>query len=409
MKQFALSIMLFFASFALNAQNVKGYYITTSGQRTEGYFKSVNFYNENNLLFTSAETGTDYAKVDPETVSEYGAGDDVVFKKFTVQLDDSKLMGTDVGPEKMPVWVTKTVFMNLIIDGDASLYSYTSDKGVKYFFDVKSKNIALNQLVYKQYMAKQNAIGENSQFRQQLYNSVSCPGDNVSAYSSLNYSKKEIQNVFRKYNSCTGSGKETKELEATASRKSKFTFTLLAGAGSTKVETGNIDPVPGSTTNTLFTGGAEMALTLPSGMFSFFFKAMYEDVSAETQITTTTPTRTSVDTHTIKSSFADLYIGPRYNFNFAGKHTLFADVAYAVAIPFGDTSRKHQTTTVDGTVSYYHEYTLKSDFFYTAGVGYQYNNKYGVEVHSDFSREYDGVDLTTVKLNRLWVNLRYTF
>lgn len=75
------AIVLLVVSVCLG-QNVKGYYVTADGARSEGYFKPANFFNENNLYFNVSQSGTDYAHLDPAAIKEYGAGDDGIFKNI---------------------------------------------------------------------------------------------------------------------------------------------------------------------------------------------------------------------------------------------------------------------------------------------------------------------------------------
>ncbi|MEL1243959.1 hypothetical protein AAEO56_06760 [Flavobacterium sp. DGU11] len=56
MKFFTLLTALFIGLNAF-AQDQQGYYIDNGGKKTEGYYKTTDFYNENSLEFTNSPGG----------------------------------------------------------------------------------------------------------------------------------------------------------------------------------------------------------------------------------------------------------------------------------------------------------------------------------------------------------------
>ena len=82
MRIFTLFVTLFFALQSM-AQELPGYYITSEGQRTEGYFKTSNFYDTSTLEFRKAED-TAYTRLTTDYVAEYGITDEFKFKKYSV-------------------------------------------------------------------------------------------------------------------------------------------------------------------------------------------------------------------------------------------------------------------------------------------------------------------------------------
>lgn len=316
-------------------------------------------------------------------------------------------MGTDVDNKKMPIWVSRTVFLNVVVAGEASLYSYLSDKGTKFFYEVSGKNVALNQLVYKQYMVNQGNIGENNQFRQQLFNDVNCDGATVSKFANLQYIQSDLEKVFTRYNSCKGGKEGINELKVSSSRRSKFAFTILAGIVDEDYNITN-ERYPGAKDNkVVFTGGIESSFTLPSETLSFFFKLLYQDMSSTSMVTYGSTSRTSTEIYTINSSLVNAYVGPRYNLKLGKQHTVYANAAFCLLLPFGTSSHKHITTNDLGTVSYSDSASLKEQYLYSLGLGYMFSGKYGIEVNYDAPKKLKGADFSTIKLNTVAVNLRY--
>lgn len=410
MKKFLLIFFVVFLPLVSFCQDVKGYYILNNGTRKDGYFKQVNFYNEDLLSFRSNPSDA-YIKVVPNDIKEYGAGDDIKFEKHTVSLDDTSLISADLGTVKEAEWVSRTVFLNVITEGDASLYSYSGDKGVKFFYQVKSKNIELSQLLYKKYLAKQLSIGENNQYRQQLYNHVSCTGQTPSNFAKTAYVKKELVKIFDNYNRCTGTVVSATAYAASASKKVSFRYTIFAGAASSVVKIERMVPAAGDIKATTLSFGVEAALVLPSEKFALFFRANYERFSSDIKTSLVTLSRNTVDTYYIDSDFFNFYLGPRYNIMAGTTGLLFIDASFAVSVPTGTFRQTHTTTTADGTVTGPPvEYSLRRAFFFNAGIGYDYKKKYGIEFRIDTQRDLSNeVFLQRIKLNRMGINLRYSF
>ena len=82
-----LSVLLF--SFLLHAQDRRGYYITETGQKIEGYFKDADFEKIQDPQFTTLPGGK-YQTLLPSVVKEYGIEGRYKFKTHTVKVDLSQ-------------------------------------------------------------------------------------------------------------------------------------------------------------------------------------------------------------------------------------------------------------------------------------------------------------------------------
>lgn len=407
MRFFSLLTVLFFGLQAF-AQDQQGYYIDNAGKRTEGYFKTTDFFDDTSLEFKNSLT-EEFEKLDTKNINEYGIGTEFKFKKFNVKLDKSDNSEKKISRNKDPQWEQLTVFLNTILEGDATLYSYNSNYGIKYFYTVKGKISSPEQLIYKKYKPGETAIIENNQFRQQLFTTVNCGEKTIDNFSGLKYSKNSLVEVFKNYNEC--SGVTTSQYTNTSGKKTKFHITAFAGAYSTTFGIENITPSFDNTTGVGFGFGAEAALRTSSDKWEIFARLEYEKISAE--LSNNYPGGGSAvitEYFEIDTNVLNLFLGPRRIFRLNDTNELFVDLSVGISNPMGDVSRYSRISegTLPGNVT---KYNLSSTFFGNIGVGYTFKNKYGFDLRYETNRNMFGNEYGNLetKIGRIGLNVRYTF
>jgi hypothetical protein len=97
-----------------------------------------------------------------------------------------------------PEWSDEIIFLKVLVEGKANLYSYDGRNILRLFYSVD--NSPVKQLIYKEYINSDNNISKNCDFRQQLLNNVKLPGQSQNMYNNLIFSKKTIASIFSKYN-----------------------------------------------------------------------------------------------------------------------------------------------------------------------------------------------------------------
>ena len=392
------------------AQN-QGYYITNNGQKVEGYFKGKDFSDTAALKFAKTADG-EYIKFSTESAVEYGIGDRYKSEKHTVNIDSYFDGNKNMSNQKAPEFISKAIFLEVILQSDASLYAYETNKGTVFFYKIGSKNIPLTQLVYKEYSVSQTEIAENNQFRQQLFNDVKCENADKDHFVNLDYERKPLLSVFEEYNNCTG---YVSKVSASATeKKSKFKYTAFAGSGLTSLEIGGVPAEPDNSTTAGINAGVEMALTFTTTNWSFFGRAEFETYSTKTTVIYAPGSfNTMTNEYSLDNSNINIFVGPRYDFVLNAKNKIFADASVGITIPVSGSLEVHQTTsnasgTKDaGTVVY----DLSSAVFLDLGVGYMFNNKFGAEIRLDTARNFMNSIQTDMEANvtRIGLNLRYTF
>ena len=402
MKIFTFLAALLFASVSY-AQDIKGYYITASGQRTEGYFKQADFNDTASLRFSTSKKG-EYAPLS-DNVVEYGTDEDrLKFEKHNVNIDIS---GSD-STSKTPEFLTQTVFLNVILKGDALLYSYTKDYRTKYFLGTQDKP-GINELVNKKYRLENGSTAENPMYRQQLFNALKCKRQTVSDFSGMLYGKKELAQVVQDNNDCMGSGSES----FGPKRKSNFKYTVVGGAYNTMLKIPNGKPDVGSTgSDTNYGIGIEASYVFSSETTELFFRGEFETMNVTLDETKDLNYNYTRSIYKIKGTAVNIYVGPRYNVFINDNNKIFFDASFCISIPSGDITKETIITPPAG--GEYNgqgfKYGLKPGFAVNLGVGYTLNDKFGLALRYETNRDFlDGASSAfKMNLSRLGLNLRYT-
>ncbi|MDV6168457.1 hypothetical protein R1T16_08455 [Flavobacterium sp. DG1-102-2] len=403
MKFLTLLGILFFATH-LYAQDVKGYYLTDSGKKVEGYFDFADFFDTPNLKF-KASRSADFGKL-PIDITEYGVDEDnLKFEKHTVKIDISGANSASKEPE----WLTQTIFLNVLVEGNATLYSYIKDYKTSFFFNTEAKPNEVSQLVYKKYKLEDGTTIENTGFRQQLYNAVKCDGQYASDFTVIKYDKKELTDFFKKYNECKGS----KSRLYGPKKKSNFKYTVFAGIHNINLGITYATPAVGDQSSTGYTFGGEAAFTFPSGGPGIFFRAEYETLTSDLKDAYDQGYNVLESNYKISGNALNFVFGPRYNFLLSERSSIAVDAGIDMSIPFADIKRTTVLYPINNGTPYsgdHNEYDLETAFAINLGVGYTFDH-YGIAMRYVTGRDYldDVFSAFKTKHSRLGVVVNYTF
>lgn len=383
MRVFTLFAVLFFSIQAM-AQGQAGYFITSDGQRTEGFFKTSNFYDAETLEFRKADE-QNFAKLAVDDVTEYGIIDQFKFRKFTVD--------------------NTPIFLNVVIEGNATLYSHYDN----YYYAVAGKQDEPVKLERIASRGREARKPENNKFREQLKQDVSCPTSTIN-FDRLQYKESDLTKVITEYNECTGA-MQVGYKNSTA-KVTPVYFTLFAGLHNMNYKIENMS-TPYEDSNTLSAGlGVEGAYRFGNTGLEAFVKIEFEHFS--TTVKKSFPAAIGYDTNyfDINTTVFSIFIGPRYNFILNANNKLFIDASLGVTVPFGhlnESVENYDGTTT--TVQPRKEHDLDTALCGNFGIGYTYKNTYGIAVRYETNREFFNTDTTgyTGKFSRIGVNLRYTF
>ena len=224
MKNYFFTLILLLVSFLSNAQiNFEpGHFINNEGEKIDGFIKNIEWKN-NPVSFEYMESENGNKKTySIDAVKEFKVGR-FLFKRFEVDIDRSSNINSSLSQTKNPDFQKETLFLLLLVEGDANLYSYNDKSLVRYFYSFDNENSY--QLVYKKYMRNSSEIAKNNLFRQQLSQNLKCNSISSGRLENLSYSKTELTEFFKDYNTC----KNPQLTYNQETSKGKFLFSIRPG------------------------------------------------------------------------------------------------------------------------------------------------------------------------------------
>lgn len=384
-------------------ETLPGYYITGSDERVNGYFQQGDFYNAGSLMF-KADSASEFTKLPVDYVKEYGIGDQFRFKKHYVKVDISQSQSVrKYSQNRDPHWVLESLFLNYIVEGDASLFSYNYNGETKYFYLLKSENNVPQQLVYKKYIRGSQVL-ENSAYRQELFIKLKCNGQNIVG-SRLTYSRSSLKNAITKYNECNGGEQTIYDNKGSDVITAHLAVYVGANMSTLKVESEDgsdsvSDINPGV--------GAEFSLLFPSKKWGVFARLEFEKFNEEGEIVRDLGFQQNADRYEIDATFASLSFGPRYFFT----EKIFADIGVGFNLGLGNLYERRYGIVEgnDPVLTFERDFNLGMHLYAGAGLGYIINDKFSVMVNYAFNRNTISKDINTdIKNSKLSLNVRYSF
>lgn len=339
----------------------KGYYIDNNDNKTECFIKNYEWKNspdkiEYQITQNSKSTILNINDVKEFSVSNYK------YHRFTVEIDQSSDALSNLSETREPIFVEKTMFLRIIIEGLASLYEGGIPK--RYFYNVDASSV--KQLIYKKYL-DENRVAENNSYKSQLQRDLKCSSIHLKDLQHTSYIKVDLIKIFEKYNTCTESNFINYE-----KNKKRVALNLLIKPG-IKMSSLTIENSQNSSqnidfgTSTSFSFGIEAQLILPfnKNKWAVFFEPTYQSYKAED------PREGFSNTVDYKS--LELPIGVKYNMFLSTKSKIFISAAVVLLdIPFNSTIGHLEISSVNNL---------------NLGLGYSYNNKFIAEIRYGSNRE----------------------
>ncbi|NRB59841.1 MAG: PorT family protein [Winogradskyella sp.] len=131
-------------------------------------------------------------------ILEFGVYNEFKFIRAKVKVDKSNFNTSKLSTNKEPEYIDTTVFLKVLIEGKAKLFSFTDSNSTKFFYSID--DIEIKPLIYKKYINKENKILENKRFRLELKNNLTHKEFVTQNFQDLEYRKKELIELFSKYN-----------------------------------------------------------------------------------------------------------------------------------------------------------------------------------------------------------------
>nr|WP_294935376.1 hypothetical protein [uncultured Flavobacterium sp.] len=261
--KFFLSVLMLLSLSAISQTKFeKGYYISNTNEKVEGYIKNMDWRNNPvSFEFKADENaeiqviGIDYAKT--FTIAQTSS-----YTRADVDIERSSNKLQYMGKIKEPQYRNERLFLKQIVSGTANLYKFEENGLEKFFYSVNGS--AIKQLIYIQYIntaaVEYNEVSANDFFRRQLWMDVKCETTTQRNIKSTEYNTLDLTKYFENYNSCKGD-KAVSEIVA-KKVKQNFKASVMYNNGVMNVENTNSNYSP-EFKNSSVGFGFEYELVLP--------------------------------------------------------------------------------------------------------------------------------------------------
>ncbi|KAF2080229.1 outer membrane beta-barrel protein [Flavobacterium sharifuzzamanii] len=402
-KTFLLILFLYCTLSNAQVSFEKGYFISNNGIRTECFIRNLDWKNNpTDFKYKSQIGDNDYKTETITNVQEFGIDNTVTFKRAKVKMDRSSDNLDKLSETGQPVWEENTLFLRLLVQGEATLYSYTEGNLIRYFYETKST--PLEQLTYLKYILTKGdkstgELRENDYYKQQLNNNVRLGNTADSEITNLKYKKSDLTRYFLKYNNTDNKTKNSvisKSSEGHFHLKITPELSFISGSMNDG-DSPSIDVNLDSNTNLKIGLEAEYLLPFNKNKWSIFLNPAYQKYETTKQYSRPglfagSPSITrSIE---VKYSSIQVPIGLRYYFLINNNSKVFINAAFSFDIN-GKASLSFDKNA---------ELESKTGSNFAFGVGYNFKNKFSAEIRTNtkkqlltdyntFSVEYNAIDL----------------
>ncbi|MHC0446833.1 outer membrane beta-barrel protein [Flavobacterium sp. 3-218] len=387
MTKFLLTTLLFYCTF-INAQISfeKGYIISNDGKRTECFIKNLDWKNNpTDFRYKIHITDNDSKTETIANVQEFGIDNNTAFKRAKVKMDRSSDNFETISQTGKPVWEENTLFLKILVQGEAKLYSFREDNLIRYFYE--TPKIPLEQLVHLKYIESKDGMStgnlqENNYYKQQLNNNVRASNTSDRDIESLQYKKPQLVKYFIKYNNIDANTENNDELK-TRNGKLHLKITPQVSLISMTMNDGDVPSKDVDLDNkTNFKIGAELEYVMPfnKNKWSLFINPAYQKY--ENNITYSRPgtfagSPEKVRYVEIKYSSVQLPIGLRHYFFLNNNSKIFINAAYSLEI------NGKASISFDNNL----EQESNTDSNFAFGVGYNFKDKFSIEIRANSKKE----------------------
>lgn len=361
----------------------KGYFVDNLGVKTECLVKNEDWRNNpSKFYFKINEVGAENVK-NIQNVKEFGVHDFSKYERHEVLIDTSATALQSLGTNRNPEWSKKTLFLKLVVDGDAKLYEFVDGTQKNYFYSFKGSN--LEQLVYKEYITQNNGeLLKNNYYQQQLLNNLKCNDTKKERISRIRYKGSDLIKYFLEVNNCDGN----KAITTASSVKTNPGFTgikIKAGLNLSKLtltsETNSVlFPVAfENKVGVKFGAEIEHVLGFNKNKWAVFYEPSYQNYTAE-------GIRVVVLNHIenkfnwkVKYNYLDHYLGFKH-FMFLGEES---KIFFSTGLIYKQTVGKNELKMKGDAVS---EYDLDTKISFPISLGYSFKR-------SEFEVRYSRPDI----------------
>ena len=187
-----------------------GYFIDKSGNKTTCLIRNRDWKLSPTAFSYKITEDAQVQKGDTSNILVFGIDGKLEFQKHTVDVDQSSEIADYYSKQRTPEFVTKTVYLKVIVNGKATLLKYEDDANLRFF--MMMDNQQPEALIYKKYRIEpvggtfpfdtKQEVATNVAFRQQIFNEFTCDAIKFEQAKVLQYNTTSLSKIFVKYNEC---------------------------------------------------------------------------------------------------------------------------------------------------------------------------------------------------------------
>ncbi|MFL9843668.1 outer membrane beta-barrel protein [Flavobacterium rhizosphaerae] len=391
MRNFICFVAIFFVALTSTAQDKKGYYITNNNQRIDGYFEEDSNFNNASYIQFKPQGQDKFTKLNQDDIIELGVDNELKMVKKTVNIDISGTSDSNLSQYKDPSLQEKELFLTVLLEGDASLYYTSYNSNTRFFYEVTSKKIPLQQLINKRYVYN-GKILQNNAYREQLFDALKCNNTaDIKNFLNIEYNEKDIKPLFMSYNTCVNA--DYASYSEIKKSKTIYKYGVLAGLYNTTFNVEGLKPEVDDTNSLAFGIGGEFSAEFPKQNFGLYVRGEVEKLSqdAETNLQIDAY-RSNKTSYSIDMYLYDVSVGGRYFFKINKSSKLYADLALVVTFPSEKNFELLSTTTYDYEGDIYTNnndktFSISTGLSLNFGAGYIFNDKFAAELRYETNRD----------------------
>jgi len=340
----------------------RGYFVDNSDEKIECLIKNYEWKNSPTKIEYKLTEDAESKFTEIADIKEFGVSN-LKYHRFTVEIDKSSVMINNLSKVKEPIFEEETLFLKVLIEGEATLYS--GGKPLGYFYKVNDS--AVTQLIHKDYFTEDYEVATNNTYKSQLWKGLECPCITLEDIRNTGFNKRSLIKTFETYNKCVDSEyvnyqKNHKKTDINLRVKPGVrwsTFYMRNSSNSSQ----NIDY--DGDLNFCFGLEAEFVFPFNKSKWAFTIEPTYQSYYAEDP-------RANYN-NTVDYKSVEFPIGIKYNMFLNSKSILFLSAAFVIwDAPINSTI---------GTKE------INSRNNLNLGTGYSHKNKYSIEFRYGTKRE----------------------
>lgn len=367
----AIAILIFTANTYAQIIYEKGYYITNADEKIDCLIKNVDWENNPTDIDYKINENSEKKNITINKIKEFGIYDISKFVRANVAIDRSSNSLNKMSYKKEPVFKDELLFLKVLVEGESNLYEYVDRNLYRYF--IKTEEIDLEQLIYKEYLTGQSKILKNLGYKSQLWKYLKCSTFSIKTVEKINYKRRDLVSFFIAYNTCND---HTYETYSKKQKRDFFNLSIRPGINSSSLSIDNFttsNPIVTADfdTETSYRFGIEAEFILPfnKNKWAFIIEPTYQSYASTFDFEN--------DGITVDYASIELPVGVRHYFFLNKNSKIFVNGAAIVDLVIGDSALTYNSGRV---------LEIKPIANFGYGIGFKYKNKYSIEVRNQTNK-----------------------